>query len=227
MPLYPLGISRSRDAVNAPQEFAGAVNVRWRCVGELACAYIDGPHGGVEPMLHASLLDAIHRRICVLPVRVGTVLNKESEIGDLLESHRVDLLGHLDSVDHACEMDVRVGRRKQQDGENAEAHGTISADGETPPPSPVAYIERRRRFYRQADAESERDRTIVQLLAKPLQDYCRQWRKLPPSPRHAVRMAFLVEQNGVEAFQRRIEEIRSSLDEPCLVLGPWPPYSFV
>ena len=80
MPLYPLGISRRRDVPSVPKQAAGAIDVRWSLAGELACAFIDAPHQAVPPMLHATALDAIHRRICVLPVRFGVALRDEAEI---------------------------------------------------------------------------------------------------------------------------------------------------
>ena len=86
MPLYPLGISRRRDVPSVPKQAAGSVDVRWSLTGELACAFIDAPHQAVPPMLHATVLDAIHRRICVLPVRFGLALHDEAEIHSLLKS---------------------------------------------------------------------------------------------------------------------------------------------
>ena len=71
MAFYPLGISRRRDVPNVPEQAAGAINMRWSVADELACAYIDAPHAAIPPTLHAAALDAIHRRICVLPIRFG------------------------------------------------------------------------------------------------------------------------------------------------------------
>ena len=85
MPLYPLGISRSRDVPSVPRQDAGAVNMRWSLAGELACALIDAPHQAVPPMLHATVLEAIHHRICVLPVRFGVAFRDEAEIRTLLQ----------------------------------------------------------------------------------------------------------------------------------------------
>ena len=77
MAFYPLGISRRRDVPNVPEQAAGAINMRWSVADELACAYIDAPHHAIPPTLHAAALDAIHRRICVLPIRFGLALRDE------------------------------------------------------------------------------------------------------------------------------------------------------
>ena len=108
MPLYPLGISRRRDVPSVPKQAAGAIDMRWSLAGELACAFIDAPHQAVPPMLHAAALDAIHRRICVLPVRFGVALHDEAEIRSLLQDRRHELLDHLGRLDRTCEMGLRI-----------------------------------------------------------------------------------------------------------------------
>ena len=108
MPLYPLGISRRRDVPSVPKQAAGAIDMRWSLAGELACAFIDAPHQAVPPMLHATALDAIHRRICVLPVRFGVALRDEAEIHSLLQDRRHELLDHLSRLDWTCEMGLRI-----------------------------------------------------------------------------------------------------------------------
>jgi hypothetical protein len=110
VPLYPLGISRQRDVPSVPTQAAGSVDVRWSFAGELACAFIDAPHQAVPPMLHAAVLDAIHRRICVLPVRFGLALRDETEIHSLLQERHHDLLDHLSRLDWTCEMGVQLTR---------------------------------------------------------------------------------------------------------------------
>ena len=108
MPLYPLGISRRRDVPSVPKQAAGSVDVRWSLAGELACAFIDAPHQAVPPMLHATVLDAIHRRICVLPVRFGLALRDEAEIHSLLQDRHHELLDQLGRLDWTCEMGLRI-----------------------------------------------------------------------------------------------------------------------
>ena len=96
------------------------------------------------------------------------------------------------------------------------------------PQSPLAYMEGRRSHYRRADENAERDRLIVQQFVERLHGYYRQWRKLPSSPWHPIRLAFLVARDRVAAFQGRVEKVRKAVQEGrCVVSGPWPPYSFV
>jgi hypothetical protein len=219
MPLYPLGISRRRDVPSVPKQAAGSVDMRWSLAGELACAFIDAPHQAVPPMLHATALEAIHRRICVLPVQFGVALRDEAEIRSLLQDRRHELLDHLSRLDWTCEMGLRIAPPSPSRTQVA-----VSSE----PQSPLAYIEGRRSYYQRADENAERDRLIVQQFVERLHGYYRQWRKLQSSPSHPIRLAFLVERDRVAAFQSRVENTRRACHEGrCVVLGPWPPYSFV
>jgi hypothetical protein len=219
MPLYPLGISRSRDVPDVPQQAPAAVYMRWILADDLACAFIDALHPAIPPMLHASALEAIHRRICVLPVRYGLALRDEAEIQALLFQRRHELLGQLRRLQGTCEMGLRMappGRPKPP------------LPAPAAQPSPLAYLAERRSCYGQADEEVEHNRSIAERLVEQLSGHYRQWRRLPSSPAHPIRLAFLVERECVSGFRSRVENIRKASRENWgAVLGPWPPYSFV
>jgi Gas vesicle synthesis protein GvpL/GvpF len=219
MSLYPLGVSRRRDIPSVPHQAAGSVDVRWGLAGELACAFIDAPYQAIPPMLHAAVLDAIHRRICVLPIRFGLALHNETEIQALLQDRHHELLDHLSRLDWTCEMGVQIAAPRP-------SRTAVAASSE--PQSPLAYMEGRRSYYRRTDDNHERDRSIVQQFVERLNGCYRQWRKLPSSPLRPIRLAFLVERDRVTAFQSCVASICSTDQERrCAVLGPWPPYSFV
>jgi hypothetical protein len=245
MPLYPLGISRRRDVPSVPKQAAGSVNVHWSLAGELACAFIDAPHRAVPPMLHATVLDAIHRRICVLPVRFGLTLHDEAEINSLLQDRHPELLDRLSYLDWTCEMGLQItprdrrgkaeGGRRKEDKEPVLTDKAAGSPFPLPPSpflhrsqSPLAYLEDRRSFYQLADADTEQNRLIEQQFVEGLHGYYRQWRKLSPTPSHPIRLAFLIERDCATTFQNRVENTRRTHQEGrCVVLGPWPPYSFV
>jgi hypothetical protein len=234
MPLYPLGISRRHDVPRVPEQSVGSVKVRWSLSGDLACVFIDAPHQPVPPMLHATLLDAICRRICVLPVRFGVALRDETEIRSLLSDRHHVLLGHLSRLDRTCEMGVRVATARSPCKSGASGDGHRSDPGGSQPVVPanqasaLAYLEQRRSHYRHADEDVEHDHSIATQLIEHLRGCYRQWRRLPASPSYRLRLAFLVERDCVIAFQNRAQNVRNSHPAgQCVILGPWPPYSFV
>jgi hypothetical protein len=219
MPLYPLGISRRGDISNVPTQAAGAINTHWSLSGNLACVYIDGPHQAVPPMLHAAVVDAIHRRICIVPVRYGLTLHDEAEIHTLLQSRQEELIERLDRLDSTCEMALRVSLLDRQQTQAADP-----ADSR----SPLAYLNQRRSHYQGTDELSESSRLVVDQIVERLHGCCREWRRLRASAAHAIRLAFLVERNDERAFRRQLEDICSTNRQwRWSILGPWPPYSFV
>jgi hypothetical protein len=178
--LYPLGISRRRDMSGVPKQAAGSIDMHWSLTGELACAFIDAPHQVVPPALHAAALEAIHRRICVLPVRFGLALRDEAEIGDLLQGRHRELLDGLSRLDWTCEMGLRI----------APPSPSTTRAASSKPQSPLAYIEERRSYYQRVDEGEVRDCSIVQQFAEQLHGFYRQWRKLPSAPSHRGRGIF-------------------------------------
>ena len=216
MSLYPLGISRRRDIPSVPNQAAGSVHVRWSLSGELACAFIDAPHKAIPPMLHATVLDVIHRRICVLPIRFGLALHDETEIHSLLQDRHPELLDRLSYLDWTCEMGLQIAppatanqrRPPLCDGArsvlercpSSKTQGTVVPNQR----SPLAYLEERRSFYRLADNDTEQTRLIVQQFVEGLHGHYRQWRKLSPTPLHPIRLAFLIERDCMTAFQNRV-----------------------
>ena len=79
--------------------------------------------------------------------------------------------------------------------------------------SPLAYLAERRSCYRQADEEVEHNRAIAEQLVERLSGHFRQWRRLPSSPAHPIRLAFLVERECVSGFRSRVENIRKTSRE--------------
>ena len=71
MPLYPLCISRSRDVPNASDERGRTAGRPMEPRGRAGLRVRRGPVGGFKPLQHAAALEAIHRRIGVLPMRFG------------------------------------------------------------------------------------------------------------------------------------------------------------
>ena len=89
--------------------------------------------GPTKPLEHAAAVAAIYQRICVLPMRFGTVAAEESEVRSLLCARQGELLERLDYLDGAGEMALRVAVPRPSDGPAAPS----SAD-----PAPQAYFQR-------------------------------------------------------------------------------------
>ena len=233
MSLYPLGISRSRDLPRVAEQStrgggewhphipptSGQVAVRWVLADELAGALIDAPQVTPKPLEHAAALDAIHRQMCVLPMRFGTVPCDEAGIRSLLKARRGDLIERLDRLEGTCEMGLRIALPKFR----------IPQAKPSPDTSPsISYLQQRRAHYQRQESFGERARLTVQRLVEELQGTYRDWRWLTPSPPGLARLAFLVDREVVGLFQKHLEASAAQRpEEQRTLLGPWPPYSFV
>ena len=227
---------------NASDDAIGPPAVQWHGAGELACAFVEAKQGGLKPAQHAAALEAIHRRIAALPMRFGATLADESEIRSMLQQRGGELLDCLDRLDGTCEIGLRITLPGSTSGRNrcvpllrgssaeckplpgAACKQAAADDGEK---CALAYLERRRSLYREEDANEQTASRLVERLVLRLQGVHRDWRKLPSPSSDLVRLAFLVDRAQVEAFRARLDDFDNGCSgASCLILGPWPPYSF-
>ena len=225
MPLYPLGISRRRDVPSVPKQAAGSVDMRWSLAGELACAFIDAPHQAVPPMLHAAALDAIHRRICVLPVRFGVALHDENEIRSMLQDRHDELLDHLIAsidlrngiADRAAKSAGSTRRRRLIQAAIAAGLHRTSAD-----PTIDGQMTTRNATARLCEQLVERLARLLSAVAKTA--VLAIARDPAGIPRRTRPRGGLSEPRGEHAVAGRRS---GSGADAYVILGPWPPYSFV
>ncbi len=242
MPLHLLGISRTKDVARLACVRAGALGTArvdgpmvelagrhtshacWVVHGDLTAATVPPLEPRAGPGRHADLLEAIHRRMDVLPMRFGAVLPDERAVKEFLDKRRTDLRADLDRLEGTVEMGLRI----ELPGEDQKESPAPSPTGPAPSPSPVEYLAQRRRKYDDKDHFDHQADSILQRYLGELEGVYRQWRRLgPPRPR-LVRAAFLLERTAVTAFQTRLNAIQADRKgSQCTVVGPWPPYSFV
>lgn len=233
MALYPLGISRSRDLPRVAEQSTrgggvwhphipptpGQVAVRWVLADKLAGAVIDAPQVSPKPLQHAAALDAIHRQICVLPMRFAAVPCDQAEIRSLLETWHRDLLQQLDRLEGTCEMGLRIALPKCP---------TVQANPSPCTSLPTSYLNERRAYYQRQDSFAEQARVTEEHLVRELGEAYRDWQTLTPSPPGLVRLAFLVERERLGLFRKCLRaSIAGHSGHQWTLLGPWPPYSFV
>jgi hypothetical protein len=162
--------------------------------------------GAEELWRHEQLVERLMEDRAVLPLRYGTTLREESELERVLEERADEFRGLLDQVRGRVELALRV----------------MAADGdepEQPASSGRAYMETLARRRRSADA-------AVAAL-EPLERVAEAAVKREKAG-DLTRLAFLVDRDGVEAFNARLDELRGEHPElQVTCTGPWPPYSFV
>jgi len=240
MAIYLLGIVRVRDAARWEAGRSG-LPLRWVLGGELAGA-VTGPQASApDPVVVAGMLAVIHRTTSLLPVQFGIALPDDGAVRRLLRVRREEFASSLDRVEGACEMGLRivlshlqgphfVPAPLPQAGEElgVRADRVVAGRQGSRPVSPGDYLVSRRDYYAQRDRRNQSTGSATTAYVEALRGSWREWRPLPDATPGIVRMAFLVEGARLPEFHARFQEVRQArANERSVLLGPWPPYSFV
>ncbi len=239
MAIHLLGIVRARDVARW-ETGRSDMPLRWVVAGELAGAVVGPQASAPDPVELARVQAAIHQRAALLPVQSGVALPDDAAVRRLLEARREEFASSLDRVEGACEMGLRIvlphlrgphfvpASALPQAGEGLRADRAGAGRHGSRPVSPGDYLVSRRDYYAQRDRRNQRTGSATTAYVEALQGSWREWHPLPDAPPGIVRMAFLVEGIRLPEFHVRFQEVRQArADERSVLLGPWPPYSFV
>jgi len=248
MPLCLLGISREQDANRDSPE------VRWLTHGRLAAALVSIPGGQgrdsaaignpeapLDPLRQGRLLQAIHRRIDILPARYGTVLPEEEDVRTLLARRQNEFLDTLRRLKATAEMGLRIRVKERPSPRDsvagcAQQPAAIARLPESsrtlaPPPSLIAgqqYLAGRRDFYARRDRIADATQSLAQDCVRRFAGMYRRWCQLSAAEPTTLRLSFLVGREQVADFQARVEGLPDLFPGARFVLlGPLPPYTFV
>jgi hypothetical protein len=241
MSLHLLGISRSEDLArlscpighgemaslrHAPAEVSAQPDlgsIRWVEQGSLAAATLSLSPSPCRPLDHARLLEAVHRQMDVLPMRLGAVLCDDEAVRAFLQRRHADLAHDLDRMAGTCEAGLRIEFPCNGPPCPRAAIGRGASTA-----SPSEYLTMRRQRYEWKDRLEEQAQTVADRYVQTLRDLYRDWRKWNPWRPGLVRLAFLVHRDRWEAFRERLYALRAETPaERSICVGPWPPYSFV
>ena len=240
VPLQLLGISRSDEVASLGRGRSDAPfpGIHWVRQGFLTAATAtttatrrrrdNSPQAADRgPLEHARLLTAIHRHIGILPARYGAVLPDEEAVRQFLHGHGEELAGELDRLQGTAEMGLRIDLPH---GPLPVERSTVTASGGFSPSelSPAAYLAARRARYCRHDQRLAEAQQTADTCLRVLKGLFCDWRRRLPEPPGTVRLAFLVRRERTADFTDRVETLESMrIGERCMLLGPWPPFSFV
>jgi hypothetical protein len=176
------------------------------------------------PLQHARLLLAIHGRACVLPVRYGTVVPDTTAVEQFLGRHEEELLRQLARLRGTSEMGLRLTLAASQI--DRFAHGPQGNAGEGA--LATNYLATRRAVYDRRDLWNDLAQATVERCASLLDGLFLEFRRRSPEPPGVLRLAFLVKRELAVQFARCVRSFSCpGLASPIVLMGPWPPYSFV
>jgi hypothetical protein len=198
----------------------------------LAAATSPLEHGPPRPTpenvwRHEAVVEALRQQGTALPVRFGTVLADAAAVAHTLAERYDVLVADLARLGDKVEFSLSVLWDPPRSPEDEQAPGSGSATEARGPGA--RYLHARLAASRREAAVRERAGALAQELNRELSVHALESRcTLLPTPRLAVRAAYLVEPGRIPAFQDAFAQLRRAHPDLRLLLtGPWPPYSFV
>lgn len=199
--------------------------------GKLAALLSPLPEGlggaaGAEQVLEfAGVVEELHRRMTILPMRFGSLVHRREQAEEFLRLHERELSDALAAVEGCDEMGLRLLIR---DLEPSAAKVMAEAPAEVTAPEGIAYLESRRRYYEQQrrmeracqDWADRIEAALTGLFLEVRQEHA-------PAPNgQLLSLSFLVERSRVDAFLEGCRALRAHTSAEAICTGPWPPYSF-
>jgi len=168
-------------------------------------------------LAYGRVVEAIHARQAVIPLRYGCVMENEFAVLRLLEDHRPQYAALLARLPGMTEMGIRI---------------LWPLRAAVPPgvgPSPGArYLASLRSRYPTASALDGEETRLADRIAGLLSG-CSAERRTEvssSSERRLLSLYFLTSKTGVERFRRKARKICPPSGAKILLSGPWPPYNF-
>jgi hypothetical protein len=184
----------------------------------VSCVEDAGAAPGVASLLaYEKVVEAIHARMPVVPLRYGCLMESESGIVRLLEDRCQEYKALLSRFRGMTEMAIRVL--------------CPACEGSLPSsslPPGAAYLAALRNRYSCGDSLAPEETRLADRIAGALSGcYAEQRREASPAERkRLVSLYFLTPRSCVERFRDQSRRIRLPGGVKWLLSGPWPPYNF-
>ena len=184
MSLHLLGIARydvaSGDPLIVPADLHRH-GVCWVAQEDVAAAVMPSSCSPLAPLSHARLLETIHCRMDVLPIRYGVEMPDKRAVRDLLRQRRSELLRSLKRLKGTGEMGLRIELAVDEEPSCVAAAETVSASAAS---SPLCYLASRRQQYERKDRWELTARRVADHYSRSPQ---RPGGRLPPARLPATR----------------------------------------
>jgi hypothetical protein len=177
-----------------------------------------------QVLRHEAVVEALRDAGPALPVRFGTVLAGTDAVKREVSARYSALVSDLARLGDAHEFGL-VALWEHAISEERKAPDLTSEL----PVTGAQYLRARCEEYRRESLQQERARALADELHAVIGRHALDHRTaILPTPRLAVRAAYLVKSEGAEHLCTSFEDARRRCPGLRLLLsGPWPPYSFI
>ena len=169
-------------------------------------------------LAYERVVEAIHARQTVIPLRYGCLMESEEQIVQLLEEHRREYEALLGRLHGMTEMGIRL----------------LWPASAVPPPSlaqspGAAYLATLRNRYNSQETLTAEEVLLADRIVALLAGCSTEQRRELSSSRQGrlLSLYFLTPKSGAEEFRRMVRTISTPRGVKLLLSGPWPPYNFV
>jgi hypothetical protein len=168
-------------------------------------------------LAYERVVEAIHARRAVIPLRYGCVMENESAVLRLLENHRQEYWALLARLPGMTEMGIRVLWQACP----AVPPASASSPG-------MAYLASLRNLYHATNTFAGEETRLADQIAGLLPGcFTEQRREVSSSSqRRLLSLYFLTSKTSVEQFRSKARQICPPSGAKILLSGPWPPYNF-
>lgn len=205
------------------------------CEGELAAAFSGVADPCVSPstpflVAYAQVIEQLHRRGPILPMRYGCLLEGEAPIRDLLRVRRDDFLAALAEVDGCDEFGLRVlfDEKARQTNPSSCSGGTSLFALSPARGAGARYLADRNKRYAEKDTRCEHAADAAERLRAAFQGLFVRCEHEPAADTASMAsLYFLVRRENHGRFQAAFRDLQQKSADKLLLTGPWPPYHFV
>jgi len=212
------GIVQQDLAGRSPEPGMRVLTARGLGAAISAAEEMSSPPSVASLLAYERVVEAIHARQAVIPLRYGCVMESESAVIRLLEDHRQEYEALLARLLGMAEMGIRI---------LWPARAGVLPDF---PSSPGAvYLASLRNRYNSAKALAPEETQLAdQIMALVSGCSTEQRREVSPCTQgRLLSLYFLTPNTCAEQFRHRARQISPPVGAKLLLSGPWPPYNFV
>jgi hypothetical protein len=185
-------------------------------------------------LAYHKVIESFHDRFGVIPIRFGTVVEKEEEVKRLLEQQGDRYRTLLNQLDGCVEMGVRIivdDLGKPAKGCCESSASQLSACCT----SGAAYLADRKAHQDAEALADERDRQVIDRYRSAFEGLFIRFKTEksrytvfgPLSKSFLLSFCFLIPRHAVKSFRMECADLSSRDKAKMMFSGPWPPYNFV